>query len=228
MREECGAVALCSAIKKKLVGISARSSDEETQSDASGRPKTPPERFAGARGSHAKGDAKESADEGQPSALLPPHQRERTTGTHVAPVRGQRAGAPAGQAGGSTPQEQGQQGSGLGRSRPRRRRRPANVRLRRRERSPVQIAGLHRARAARRRAANATAAATIGARGQPRVARRRVVQAAGCVAGQRRRSTTAAAASALAGRLVRPAARGPQIPRERAKTRKYAAGLSDV
>ena len=33
------------------------------QSDASDRPTTPPERFAGAFGSHAKGDAKESADE---------------------------------------------------------------------------------------------------------------------------------------------------------------------
>ena len=64
----------------------------------------------------------------------------------MAPVRGQRAGAPAGQTGGS-PQEQGgkEQGSGLGRTRPRRRRRPADVRLRRRrERPPVQIAGLHR------------------------------------------------------------------------------------
>ena len=34
------------------------------------------------------------------------------------------------------------------------------------------------------------------------------------------------AAGALAGRRVRPAARGPQIPRERAKTRKHAAGLA--
>ena len=72
MREQCGAVALCSAIKKKLVGISARSSDEETQSDASGRPTTPPESSSRAFGSHAKGDAKESADEGQPAALLLP------------------------------------------------------------------------------------------------------------------------------------------------------------
>ena len=103
--------------------------DEETQSDASDRPTTPPESFARAFGSHAKGDAKESADEGHPAALLLPHQRKRTTGTHVAPVRGQRAGAPAGQAGGSTPQEQGQQGSGLGRARPRRRRRPADLRF---------------------------------------------------------------------------------------------------
>ena len=195
------------------------------------RPSTPPERDC--RGPKISRQGEEERRRGQTALLLPPPtQGDGTTGSRIScgtcprPTRRRPSGANRGQ-----PPRAGRQpkskGSGLGRARPRRRRRPADVRLRRREsdrrsKSPACI----------ERAQHDAVPQTppppppppCGQAAPRRASPRRTSGWLRC--GSTTTTRHRRAAGALAGRRVRPAAGGPQIPRERTKTRKHAAGLA--